>query len=76
MAQKSDSKFCSRLVLAASLAAMIAPGFLPVAMAEDMPAKRRLSVRAIASMLARQPQSIGFYAKGCLAGAVALPTDG
>ncbi len=75
MAQKSGSKFCSRLVLAASLAAMIAPGFLPVAMAEDMPAKQAFGAEQL-PMLAQQPQSIGFYAKGCLAGAVALPTDG
>ncbi|MEN8491043.1 penicillin-insensitive murein endopeptidase [Brucella melitensis] len=75
MAQKSGSKFCSRLVLAASLAAMIAPGFWPVAVAEDMPAKQAFGAEQL-PMLAQQPQSIGFYAKGCLAGAVALPTDG
>ncbi len=64
-----------KIVLAASLTAMIAPDFVPMAMAEDMPAKQAFGGEAL-PVLAQQPQSIGFYAKGCLAGAVALPTDG
>lgn len=64
-----------KIILAASLAAMIAPDFAPMAMAEDMPAKQAFGGERL-PVLTQQPQSIGFYAKGCLAGAVALPTDG
>ncbi len=65
----------NKIILAASLAAMIAPDFAPMAMAEDMPAKQAFGGERL-PVLTQQPQSIGFYAKGCLAGAVALPTDG
>ncbi|MGR6467213.1 penicillin-insensitive murein endopeptidase [Rhizobium sp. PAMB 3182] len=42
--------------------------------ADDRPAKQVFS--AIALPEQGTPQSIGYYANGCLAGAVALPTDG
>ncbi len=48
-----------KIILAASLAAMIAPDFVPMAMAEDMPAKQAFGGEAL-PVLAQQPQSIGF----------------
>ncbi len=71
MTQKCSSKFRSRLALTALLIA-IAPS---LASAENMPAKQAFGTQAL-PVLTQKPQSIGFYAKGCLAGAVALPTDG
>lgn len=48
---------------------------LPEAEAKDQPAKQAFgSIRE--SSLTNQPQSVGFYSKGCLDGAVALPIDG
>ena len=44
------------------------------AFAEDGPAKRLFGSQSLPSLGA--PQSTGFYAKGCLAGGVALPVDG
>lgn len=44
------------------------------AVAEDGPAKQLFGSQSLPSLGA--PQSTGFYAKGCLAGGVALPVDG
>ncbi len=67
MIQSSIRKF---LLCAALMAALPA-----LAQAEDRPAKQAFGAQTL-PVLASQPQSIGFYAKGCLSGAVALPTDG
>ncbi len=71
MAKRSSSKFWPRLVLATCLAAMIAPDFVTQALAQDAPAKQAFGSKQL-PVLARSPQSIGFYAKGCLSGGVAL----
>lgn len=67
-----SSKFKSfNRILATTLAAV----FLPVAAAHsDEPAKQAFGDVKLPS--AGQAQSIGFYSKGCLNGAVALPIDG
>ena len=75
MAKRSSSKFWPRLVLATCLAAMIAPDFVTQALAQDAPAKQAFGSKQL-PVLAQSPQSIGFYAKGCLSGGVALPIDG
>jgi penicillin-insensitive murein DD-endopeptidase len=43
-------------------------------LADDTPAKELFG--AVKLPAVRAPQSVGFYSKGCLAGAVALPKDG
>lgn len=75
MAKRSSSKFWPRLVLATCLAAMIAPDFVTQALAQDAPAKQAFGSKQL-PVLAQSPQSIGFYAKGCLSGGVAFPIDG
>ena len=64
-----------KIVFAAALVAMVSADFAPLAAAENIPAKQAFGTQTL-PVLTQQPQSIGFYAKGCLAGAVALPTDG
>ena len=54
---------------AALLAAMASP-----LQAEERPAKELFGARALPA--AMQTQAYGSYAKGCIAGAVAIPTDG
>ncbi|KSV69590.1 peptidase [Sinorhizobium sp. Sb3] len=44
------------------------------AAAEDVPAKALFGAKALPAEMAANPY--GFYAKGCLAGGVAIPTDG
>lgn len=44
------------------------------AAAEDVPAKALFGAKALPAEMAANPH--GFYAKGCLAGGVAIPTDG
>ncbi|PWW00194.1 murein endopeptidase [Hoeflea marina] len=66
-------------LLRGSIAALLAAAVLaaPVhAGAADgsKPAKQLFGAAALPAMLA--PQPVGFYAKGCLAGGVALPADG
>lgn len=52
-----DRKQTEKIILAASLAAMIAPDFVPTAMAEDMPAKQAFGGETL-PVLAQRPQSI------------------
>ena len=61
-------------VICLSLSFMAA---MPATMAQskDQPAKQAFGTIRDAS-LTQQPQSVGFYSKGCLDGAVALPIDG
>ena len=44
------------------------------ALAADRPAKQAFGSQALPTQAA--PQSIGFYSRGCMAGAVAIPVDG
>ncbi len=46
------------------------------AIAEDFPPPAKVLFASEAAPTAGEPQSIGFYSKGCLAGAEALPIDG
>lgn len=71
MASVSTSRFWPRLILATCLVAMIAPEV----MAQDVPAKQAFGAQKLPSVT-KQPQAIGFYSKGCITGAVALPVDG
>ncbi|PYE87610.1 penicillin-insensitive murein endopeptidase [Phyllobacterium leguminum] len=69
--------FASRLkkiILTAALASVIAPDFIALAEAEDMPAKQAFGGQALPAVA--PPQSFGFYSKGCLAGGIAIPVDG
>lgn len=70
MAPISKSRFWPRLVLGICLGAMIAPE----AMAQDVPAKQAFGGKQLPTVT--QPQAIGFYSKGCISGAVAMPVDG
>ncbi|WP_343312630.1 penicillin-insensitive murein endopeptidase [Brucella sp. BE17] len=70
MAPVSKLRFWPRLILAACLGAMIAPE----ALAQDVPAKQAFGGKKLPSVT--PPQAIGFYSKGCLTGAVAMPVDG
>lgn len=54
---------------AALLAAVAAPLH-----AEERPAKELFGAKALPAVM--QPQAYGSYAKGCIGGAVAIPTDG
>jgi penicillin-insensitive murein endopeptidase len=60
----------TRLGTAAALLAAIASPLH----AEDRPARELFGGKPLPSVM--QPQAYGFYAKGCLAGGVAIPTDG
>jgi penicillin-insensitive murein DD-endopeptidase len=65
-------KTLNRVVAAATLAALLF-GALPAA-AQSVPAKQLFGA---AQLPADMPtESLGFYSKGCIAGAVALPVDG
>lgn len=68
----------ARIVRRTASAAIIAlTGFslaAGAAVADDTPAKQAFGAMKLPSKAA--PNPIGFYAKGCMAGAVALPTDG
>lgn len=60
----------SRLGAAAALLAAVAAPLH----AEERPAKELFGAKALPAVM--QPQAYGSYAKGCIAGAVAIPTDG
>lgn len=63
----------SALALHLGLSAVLFSSALTAAQA-DMPAKQAFGTIKLPSRT--QPQSYGFYSKGCIAGAVALPVDG
>ncbi len=56
-----------------ALAAALLAG-MPAVVRADEPAKQAFGKQALPA--AARPQSIGFYSKGCMAGAVAIPVDG
>ena len=60
-----------RPLLAAALVAFVAAGEAP-ALAQE--AKQLFGSRSLPAAMA--PAAIGFYSKGCLAGGIAIPTDG
>lgn len=62
--------FLSRLGLAATLVVAITSSLH----AEDRPAKELFGAKRLPAKMATSPY--GSYAKGCIAGAVAIPTDG
>jgi penicillin-insensitive murein DD-endopeptidase len=64
----------SKPLLRLALGALIAISLGAQALAEDGPAKQLFGSQTLPSLGA--PVSAGFYAKGCLAGGVALPVDG
>lgn len=53
-----------------------AAGLVAPAAAQDFPPPAKVLFASESAPSAGQPQSIGFYSKGCLAGAEALPIDG
>lgn len=63
-----------RTLLKTALAGLVAALLAGPALARDLPAKQAFGAEKLPSEGA--PQVIGFYAKGCLAGALAIPTDG
>ena len=63
-----------RNLVISTLAALAATLLAGVAHGEDKPAKQAFGAETLPS--AGTPQPIGFYAKGCLAGGEAIPTDG
>lgn len=63
-------RFCTGAILAATLASVVAPE----ALAENKPAKELFGAEKLPTTTA--PSSYGFYSKGCISGAVAIPTDG
>ncbi len=63
-----------KTLLRLALGALIAFTSTFEAIAEDGPAKQLFGAQTLPTVSA--PQSAGFYAKGCLAGGVALPVDG
>ncbi|MGU3575916.1 penicillin-insensitive murein endopeptidase [Brucellaceae bacterium C25G] len=48
---------------------------IPSAYAKDVPAKEAFGAMKLPN-LNKNPQAIGFYSKGCISGAVAMPIDG
>jgi len=70
--QGMSQKMLNRVVAAATLAAL-ALGCLPAA-AQSVPAKQLFGAAELPAAL--PTESVGFYSKGCIAGAVALPVDG
>ncbi|MGB8818453.1 MAG: penicillin-insensitive murein endopeptidase [Rhizobiaceae bacterium] len=59
-----------RLIGSAAIGmALVLPAF-----AQDVPAKKLFGAQKLPALM--QPQSAGFYSKGCLAGGVAIPVDG
>jgi penicillin-insensitive murein endopeptidase len=57
-----------------ALAQLCLAAGLPAASSADEPAKQAFGSQALPTEAA--PQSVGFYSKGCMAGAVAIPVDG
>ena len=64
----------SRLTLCLAAAALSFAAFAETAVAEGPPAKELFGAKRLPARMATQPY--GSYAKGCIAGAVAIPTDG
>lgn len=64
-------KFAATLLTVFSMSATAAT----FAQAEDMPAKQAFGAMKLPNLNAN-PQAIGFYSKGCVSGAVAMPIDG
>jgi penicillin-insensitive murein endopeptidase len=64
------------IALAASIGAGLVVGDATAAQNAPTPGSAKAIFGAVALPTKGPPQSIGFYAKGCLAGAVALPADG
>ncbi len=75
MTRNRKTGFFARLFMAGMMTAMLVGESTMVTRAEDMPAKQAFGRQQLPN-LAKEPQSFGFYNKGCLSGAVALPTDG
>src|SRR5690349_16899417 len=63
-----------KVLLRLIFGALVSLGMTAGAIAEDGPAKQLFGAQPLPTLGA--PQSDGFYAKGCLAGGVALPVDG
>ena len=63
-----------KALLRLALGALVSLNMMAGAVAEDGPAKQLFGAQALPTLGA--PQSDGYYAKGCLAGGVALPEDG
>ncbi|PWL17229.1 penicillin-insensitive murein endopeptidase [Falsochrobactrum shanghaiense] len=61
--------------LAAAVAISALCGSIISTSAQDMPAKQAFGAQELPA-LAQKPHSIGFYSKGCIAGAVAIAEDG
>jgi penicillin-insensitive murein endopeptidase len=70
----SSLKACSHLAASLMFLAAITTPVLDVAQAQDQPAKELFGGMALPAKAA--PSPYGSYAKGCIAGAVAIPTDG
>ncbi|MDE1993250.1 MAG: penicillin-insensitive murein endopeptidase [Rhizobiaceae bacterium] len=66
----------AKLIIAALFGAGLATGEALAQQAGPTPGSAKAIFGAVKLPSEGPPQSIGFYAKGCLAGAVALPTDG
>ncbi|NTF85633.1 penicillin-insensitive murein endopeptidase [Agrobacterium rhizogenes] len=66
----------SKLALATTIGASLVTGDALAQQAGPTPGSAKAIFGGVALPTAGQSQSIGFYAKGCLSGAVALPTDG
>ncbi|HXV30608.1 MAG TPA: penicillin-insensitive murein endopeptidase [Sinorhizobium sp.] len=71
-----DTRVQLRRCGSALLSLVVAAGLLSVdaAAADGAPAKELFGAKALPTQTA--PAAYGFYAKGCLAGGVAIPTDG
>jgi penicillin-insensitive murein DD-endopeptidase len=68
-------RFARRIHRLASLAVIaLLAASAGSALAADRPAKQAFGSQALPTRAA--PQSIGFYSRGCMAGAVAIPVDG
>ncbi|PZM16055.1 penicillin-insensitive murein endopeptidase [Rhizobium tubonense] len=64
------------LAFAASIGAGLIAGDVAAQQAAPTPGSAKAIFGAVTLPTQGPPQSIGFYAKGCLSGAVALPADG
>jgi penicillin-insensitive murein endopeptidase len=69
-------RISGRLSLAALVGLAAGIGDAGAAQSGPSPGSAKAIFGAVALPAAGPPQSIGFYAKGCLSGAVALPMDG
>ncbi|MCB1386204.1 MAG: penicillin-insensitive murein endopeptidase [Nitratireductor sp.] len=80
MTRETDSESCGtggplrRLAGLCLAAALLAAPIGEVSLAADKPAKQVFG--AMSSAAALKPASHGFYSRGCLAGAIAMPYDG